>query len=78
MRDIDVRENGRANAFEAHEESLICAGSHVPAGRYVRADVASGRVLVLEREDWLPASFDGRVALYRRLPGELALEARAS
>jgi hypothetical protein len=57
-----------SHAVESGEDELLSAGSRAPAGRYVRADVAWGRALTLEREDWLPASLDGRVALYRRLP----------
>ena len=63
MRHVAERE-----AYEGADEGLPRAGGRVPAGRYVRADVPSGRVLVLEREDWLPASLDGRIAHYRRLP----------
>ena len=44
------------------------AGRRVPAGRYQRVDGGSARVVVLEREDWLPASLDGQVAIYLRLP----------
>lgn len=61
----NTRESG---ALEGGEDGLFSAGSRAPAGRYIRADVAWGRVLTLEREDYLPASLDGRVALYRRLP----------
>ena len=61
-------------ALESGEDGLLHAGSRVPAGRYVRTDVAWGRVLTLDREDWLPASLDGRVALYRRLPTGRALQ----
>ena len=60
------------NAGESAEEGVHLAGSRVPAGRYVRADIAWGRMLVLEREDWLPASLDGRVAQYRRVPSTRA------
>ncbi len=60
--------------WDSGEDGLLSAGSRAPAGRYVRADVAWGRVLVLEREDWLPASLDGQVALYRRLPTVVALQ----
>ncbi len=59
---------GSRHAVESGEDGLLSAGSRAPAGRYVRADVAWRRVLTLEHEDWLPASLDGRVALYRRLP----------
>ena len=39
------------------------AGSRVPAGRYRRVD-ASGRDVEMAEAGPLPASFDGRVALY--------------
>ena len=44
------------------------ASTLVPAGRYVRVDDASGRVIELLEPGRLPPSFDGRVAVYRRLP----------
>lgn len=45
---------------------LFVAGEEAPAGRYVRVDVSPVREVILESEDSLPPSFDGRVALYRR------------
>jgi hypothetical protein len=55
------------------EDELYTAGRSAPAGRYQRVDVAAGRTVVLEREDLLPASFDGRVALYRRIVSPVSL-----
>jgi hypothetical protein len=40
------------------------AGEVVPAGTYVRVDDRSYRAVTLEREEPLPATFDGHVALY--------------
>lgn len=44
--------------------TLWKAGEMVPAGRYMRLGDASQRVLVLPQPGRLPATFDGRVALY--------------
>ena len=49
------------------EEAELVAGRVVPPGCYVRVDVRSGRRVVLERPEPLPASLDGRVAVYERL-----------
>ncbi len=54
------------------DEELYTAGQIAPRGRYRRIDRLDDRVVTLEREDRLPASLDGQVALYRRLPAELA------
>ena len=43
-------------------EELFLAGQRVPAGLY--RQVGSGRVVRLDREDFLPASLDGHVASY--------------
>ena len=40
------------------------AGEVVPAGTYVRVDDRSYRAVTLEQDGSLPATFDGRVALY--------------
>ena len=48
------------------EENLYLAGHPAPAGRYRRLDSQDSRLVVLERTDVLPASFDGQVAVYRR------------
>jgi len=47
--------------------SLFQAGTFVPAGTYRRVD-APGCDVVLERPDRLPASFDGKIALYLPMP----------
>lgn len=47
------------------EEELFLAGERVPPGRYRRVD--SNQEIVLECEDYLPASLDGRVACYIRI-----------
>ena len=52
---------------------LLIAGSVVPPGRYHRIDVGAGRTVVLERDDYLPASLDGHVAVYRRLATPIVL-----
>lgn len=44
------------------------AGEIAPAGAYVRVDEPSSRVILLECEGPLPATFDGHVAFYRVLP----------
>lgn len=40
------------------------AGEVAPAGVYVRVDDQSYRTVVLESEGYLPATYDGCVALY--------------
>ncbi len=40
------------------------AGEVAPPGIYLRVDDASYRVVILDREGPLPATFDGHVALY--------------
>lgn len=47
---------------------LMVAGEKVLAGRYRRVDVPYGEVLVLKAGDRLPASLDGHVATYERMP----------
>jgi hypothetical protein len=59
------------------EEDLYTAGTVAPAGRYQRVDVFGGRTIVLEQEDHLPASLDGRVALYRRIVAPVPPTSRA-
>ena len=46
-------------------EEIYLAGERVPAGHYTQ--VGSGRELQFTHEDFLPASFDGRVACYQRI-----------
>jgi hypothetical protein len=49
---------------EKHDR-LFMAGRIAAAGTYQRVDVRTGRTIVLDRDDWLPASLDGCVAMYR-------------
>lgn len=54
--------------FLMNEDAEYTAGQTVPPGRYVRVDEGGGRVIELAATDLLPASCDGRVAVYRRCP----------
>ena len=47
---------------------LYTAGQTAPPGHYRRVDGHGERVVVLERTDVLPASLDGHVAVYARVP----------
>ena len=49
------------------EDGVYLAGHVAPSGRYRRADPPDGRIVELERPDVLPASLDGRVAVYLRV-----------
>ena len=51
--------------FHDQNDGLYLAGQRVNPGRYKQ--VGSGRSVVLEKEDVLPASLDGRVACYQRV-----------
>lgn len=53
---------------------LFSASTLVPAGKYRRID-APGREIVLSDPGHLPASFDGRVAVYARILARFALTA---
>jgi hypothetical protein len=48
------------------DEPIFIAGERVPEGIY--RQIGSSRQVVLEHEDVLPASMDGRVACYMRIP----------
>lgn len=50
---------------EFSEDELFLAGEKVRPGTY--RQVGSGREILLEQEDFLPASLDGRVACYLRV-----------
>jgi hypothetical protein len=50
---------------DQYAEDLHLAGERVQPGSYHQ--VGTARVVVLEQEDVLPASLDGRVACYTRL-----------
>lgn len=47
---------------ESYEGHLFLAGELVPPGVY--RQIGSDRQVVLETEDYLPASLDGRIACY--------------
>lgn len=49
---------------EECQQLLWAAGEIVPAGIYTRVDDRSYRLVVLEAEGPLPATFDGHRALY--------------
>ena len=53
---------------EEHQARIWKAGEIVPAGTYMRIDQQSYRVITLDGEGPLPATFDGHVACYRALP----------
>ena len=44
---------------------LYLAGQKVPAGRY--SQIGAHRVVILDRDDLLPGSLDGRVACYEQV-----------
>ncbi len=51
---------------EPLEGELFLAGERVPRGIY--RQIETKREIVLDREDTLPASLDGRVACYELVP----------
>lgn len=53
-------------SFAVRDGDLHCAGQFVAAGTYREVE-GCGRTVVLSREDYLPASLDGRVACYERV-----------
>jgi hypothetical protein len=55
---------------------LYQAGARAPAGEYLRVDNSSFQRLSLPTGGALPASFDGRVALYRLAAAPCACERR--
>ena len=64
---VDGSEFGMVGPFFA-------AGTLVPAGKYRRIDMP-GREVDLSASGHLPASFDGRVAVYARISMSFALTA---
>ncbi len=48
------------------DDTIYCAGEKAPAGRYV--EIETRREILMDIEDFLPASLDGRVAVYRPKP----------
>ena len=65
-RSIDVPW-GELGHSEPYPELLV-AGQRVTAGRYRRVDIPFGEIVDLGEGDHLPASLDGHVAAYERLP----------
>ncbi len=53
-----------ANDISEEETPLFLAGHAAPAGTYCQ--VETGREVRLEREGILPATLDGRIAVYQR------------
>jgi hypothetical protein len=53
---------------EEYQAQIWKAGEIVPAGTYVRIDQQSYRLVTLDCEGPLPATFDDHVACYRTLP----------
>lgn len=50
---------------EQYVDELFLAGEMVPPGVYKQ--IGGDRVVNLDTEDWLPASLDGRTAVYMRV-----------
>jgi hypothetical protein len=57
---------------------VYLAGQRVAPGRYRRVEPADGRMIELERWDALPASLDGRVAVYLRVEERTPAPARGA
>ncbi len=49
------------------DDDLYIAGQIVPPGTYLRVDARDDCRIVLVHSDHLPPSFDGRIAVYKRL-----------
>jgi hypothetical protein len=62
--------NGVLRAASDEMEGLYFAGQRVPAGTY--RELGSFRTVCLEFEDFLPASLNGRVAVYENRPTTFA------
>jgi hypothetical protein len=62
---------------EEYGVHLWRAGDVAPAGIYLRVDDDSFRVVVLEEEGRLPASYDGHVAHYCHAPAMCLLNGQA-
>jgi hypothetical protein len=65
MQVTHVTQGERQGLCEECGTRLYQAGEWAPAGTYLRVDDGSLRSLSLAADGALPASFDGRVALYR-------------
>ncbi|TAK20779.1 MAG: hypothetical protein EPO26_17320 [Chloroflexota bacterium] len=53
---------------QVDDEFVFSAGQPAPPGTYIRIDIWVERRIVLDEEAILPASCDGRVAVYRLVP----------
>lgn len=63
---------------EECQQELWKAGEIVPAGIYTRVDDGSYRLVILEQEGPLPATFDGHSAFYGSSACRCAVRARQS
>jgi len=63
VQDIDIVEGSLSD-----DDGLLVAGQRVPAGRYRRVDIRDGEAITVGEGECLPASFDGHVAVYERVP----------
>lgn len=63
MTETDAMQQSVRN--ESEDIPLFLAGEYVSPGVY--QEVSNGREILLDREDYLPASLDGKVACYRRM-----------
>jgi hypothetical protein len=50
---------------DGFDGEIFLAGERVPTGRYRM--IGTSREITIDGEDYLPASFDGRVACYKRV-----------
>lgn len=55
----------QGQAIDPTEEHLLLAGQKATPGMY--REMGSGRVVLLEQDDVLPATLDGRIGCYMRL-----------
>lgn len=56
----------RIDASFTGDEPIFIAGERAPEGVYQQ--IGANRQITLSAEDFLPASMDGRVACYMRMP----------
>jgi hypothetical protein len=72
------RSTGGVGMDGFEESGIYLAGYAAPAGRYRRVDGCVERVVVLEASGVLPASRDGRVAIYVQMPAAVPAPTRSS
>lgn len=58
----------RTQEYDLSDSGLLLAGHRVCAGVY--REIGTNRLVRLDADGCLPASFDGRVACYRRVTDE--------